>query len=187
MRKANTVCCCCKIPCYVRPGQMKVQRLWFCSRKCHTTHVKSSLLATCRYCGDSFARGSIKAQYCSRACSNKGRKGMVYDGSLKACKYTASVLRRVAVINAYGEFCAICGTPPEWRGKFLQLQVDHIDGDRTRNNLVNLRLLCPNCHTQTTTWGSRKKIKEILEATEVGSSRCLESSSDPNGSIVRCD
>ena len=37
----------------------------------------------------------------------------------------------------------------------LTLQLDHIDGNSDNNNLENLRLLCPNCHTQTDTWVSR--------------------------------
>lgn len=52
--------------------------------------------------------------------------------------------------------CAECGMSPEWNGKPLTLQVDHIDGDRFNNVLENLRFLCPNCHTQTETFGKTK-------------------------------
>lgn len=52
--------------------------------------------------------------------------------------------------------CALCSQLPEWNGKPLVLQLDHIDGDHFNNNLNNLRILCPNCHTQTETWGTRK-------------------------------
>lgn len=48
--------------------------------------------------------------------------------------------------------CARCGNAGEWNGDPLVLQVDHIDGDRTNNVLDNLRLLCPNCHSQTPTF-----------------------------------
>lgn len=54
--------------------------------------------------------------------------------------------------------CAICGLPPEWQGKQLTMQLDHIDGDRGNNEFQNLRFLCPNCHTQTPTYGSKKRI-----------------------------
>lgn len=53
--------------------------------------------------------------------------------------------------------CAICDIPPEWNGLLLVLQLDHIDGDNTNNLLDNLRLLCPNCHSQTDTFTSKNR------------------------------
>ena len=43
----------------------------------------------------------------------------------------------------------------EWQGKPIGLEVDHIDGNYKNNNIDNLRTLCPNCHSQTDTYGSR--------------------------------
>ena len=43
----------------------------------------------------------------------------------------------------------------EWRGRPIPLELDHIDGDRSNNELGNLRLLCPNCHAQTDTYRGR--------------------------------
>ena len=51
--------------------------------------------------------------------------------------------------------CAICGNIGEWNGKQLVLQLDHINGDHFDNRLENLRFLCPNCHSQTETFGSK--------------------------------
>lgn len=45
--------------------------------------------------------------------------------------------------------CADCGGEPEWNGKRLTLQVDHINGINTDHRIENLRFLCPNCHSQT--------------------------------------
>lgn len=55
--------------------------------------------------------------------------------------------------------CAFCGNTGTWNDKPLILHVDHIDGDHSNNNMGNLRFLCPNCHTQTDTFGSRNKKK----------------------------
>lgn len=45
----------------------------------------------------------------------------------------------------------------QWLGKPIVLELDHIDGNRRNNQLENLRLLCPNCHSQTDTWRNRKR------------------------------
>lgn len=53
--------------------------------------------------------------------------------------------------------CSICGQNNEWCGKKLVLQLDHIDGNPNNNTLENTRWLCPNCHTQTDTWGRKSR------------------------------
>lgn len=51
--------------------------------------------------------------------------------------------------------CAKCGLGPEWNGEPLVLQLDHINGVNNDHRRHNLRLLCPNCHTQTDTYGAK--------------------------------
>lgn len=52
--------------------------------------------------------------------------------------------------------CAHCGIS-EWRGKRLVLHLDHVNGINNDNRLVNIRLLCPNCHSQTDTYCNRRR------------------------------
>lgn len=55
--------------------------------------------------------------------------------------------------------CEICGLGEEWNNKVISLTLDHINGIRNDNRLENLRILCPNCHSQTDTFASRNKQK----------------------------
>jgi Homeodomain-like domain/HNH endonuclease len=54
--------------------------------------------------------------------------------------------------------CERCGLT-EWHGRPLSLELHHINGDGLDNRLENLLLLCPNCHSQTDTWGGRNKLR----------------------------
>ena len=53
--------------------------------------------------------------------------------------------------------CSICGIE-SWNNKQIQLELDHIDGNRINHEFNNLRLLCPNCHSQTDTYRSKNRI-----------------------------
>jgi len=55
--------------------------------------------------------------------------------------------------------CEECGIDDKWNNKPLVLQIDHKDGNVTNNISGNLRFLCPNCHTQTPTYGVLKTLK----------------------------
>ena len=50
--------------------------------------------------------------------------------------------------------CSMCGIL-DWNGTKLNMELDHIDGNKYNHNLINLRLLCPNCHSQTDTYRAK--------------------------------
>lgn len=56
--------------------------------------------------------------------------------------------------------CVLCKLGPVWRDKPIHLQLDHKNGDGTDNRLENLRILCPNCHSQTETFGNSTSHRE---------------------------
>lgn len=101
-----------------------------------------------------FIKGGMRKEFA------KPYKHMNIDELLKECKIMKTIKSRLIKEGILKEICSECGLGSEWNGKKLTLQIDHIDGNSENNILTNLRLLCPNCHTQTPTYGS-KKLKNI--------------------------
>jgi hypothetical protein len=76
------------------------------------------------------------------------------ERTLREAKCRTNVKRRLLSAGILENRCDWCGLT-EWRGKPLSIQLDHANGIRNDNRLENLRMLCPNCHSQTETFASR--------------------------------
>jgi len=68
-----------------------------------------------------------------------------------------SLKRRLIQDKLLKEICYICKLKPIWEKKRLVLVIDHINGISNDNRLCNLRLLCPNCNSQTINFAGRNK------------------------------
>ena len=66
-----------------------------------------------------------------------------------------SVLRRWYKKYKNPTNCNICGIPTIWNEKYLELTLDHINGNNHDNRLENLRWVCPNCNSQLDTTNAR--------------------------------
>lgn len=53
--------------------------------------------------------------------------------------------------------CEICGWAEKTIDGYLPLELDHINGDHRDNRLLNLRVLCPNCHSLQPTHRGRRR------------------------------
>ena len=89
-----------------------------------------------------------------------------------------------ALLLERGHCCENCKLAT-WLEKEIVLELEHVDGNKENNTKENLKLLCPNCHSQTLTWrrgtrpGWRRKrytddeMKEaILQSNNLG--QCLK-------------
>jgi hypothetical protein len=83
---------------------------------------------------------------------------------------TSALKKKLLSSDILENRCYECGIT-SWRDKEISLQLDHINGIRSDNRIENLRILCPNCHSQTATYAGknsgkiRKKCKELLRYT----------------------
>ena len=114
------------------------------------------MIGKCKNCGVEFKfhPSQKKGIYCSNKCQGEHK----VREAIESGNYTRA--------NAFTYFkktteykCSCCGIS-DWNDKPITLQIDHIDGDNSNNVIKNLRYLCPNCHTQTDTWGVKNASPE---------------------------
>lgn len=115
----------------------------------------------CLNCGKIISQ---KKKFCDNKCQkeyqylsyiNKWKKGEV--NGLRGKYQTSSYIKTYLFIK-YNTKCARCG----W-GKInpytgnIPLEIEHIDGNYLNNEEDNLTLLCPNCHSLTSTYKGANK------------------------------
>lgn len=75
-----------------------------------------------------------------------------------------SVKRRLIQEGVLAERCKECGGGTSWNGKPIVLVLDHVNGINNDYREENLRLLCPNCNSQTDTFSGRNVRKLRLDS-----------------------
>lgn len=66
--------------------------------------------------------------------------------------------KRLRVILEQDGKCNKCNID-NWLGQTITLEYEHKDGNNENNARENVEALCPNCHSQTSTWRGRKNRK----------------------------
>ena len=108
---------------------------------------------SCEFCNKAFAKtNSTMNKFCSNECFAKYQWERV--SVPKILQGLGGNLKRY-LRETRGECCEKCNQGSIWNNSKLTLQLDHIDGNSDNNSVSNIRLLCPNCHSQTDTFGSK--------------------------------
>jgi hypothetical protein len=98
-----------------------------------------------------------KGLYCCQQCSASDRIKIKFNLGTNWSKGMGTHLKKLK-----GEKCEECGIT-EHNGKPITFQIDHVNGDRRDNRFENLKIMCPNCHSQTPTFGIKNITKEGYE------------------------
>jgi len=97
--------------------------------------------------------------------SNKGRKFIGEKIPLEKIlvedsNYNRSLLKKRLILELnWEEKCFKCGNNGIWQDEKLTIQLDHKNGNSKDNRIDNLRFLCPNCHSQTSTFAGKSRLK----------------------------
>jgi hypothetical protein len=111
----------------------------------------------CIECGNLTTKSQRRQKFCSVKCRATHQKKDTNRRILEGEKVWFRQIRRY-LIETRGEKCEECG----WNKKnpitdTVPLDMDHVDGNHENNELTNLRLLCPNCHSLTPTYKGLNK------------------------------
>ena len=113
----------------------------------------------CEHCGKESSWTHQKTnKFCSMQCRAKHKsnehKQNFFSGLLEKRIDRPTARRYLA--EARGYKCEVCKVS-DWQDKPITLHVDHKNGDPSNDHPDNLRLLCPNCHSQTEFLGGANK------------------------------
>lgn len=109
--------------------------------------VKMLQIDTSHFTGQRHTKGKI-------GCTNRVLLSeLLVEDSIRTL--TVSYKKRIIREGLLENKCDCCGLGCEWQGKPISLQIDHINGNHLDHRIENLRILCPNCHSQTDTFCSK--------------------------------
>ncbi len=95
-------------------------------------------------------------KFCSDYCA---RRKLPLDLVLKN-NSRGQIKKRLLQDGILENVCSECGLRDYWNDKPIVMHLDHINGVNNDNRITNLRMLCPNCHSQQETYAGRNARKK---------------------------
>ena len=110
----------------------------------------------CLFCNDELKKDYKKTRqrkFCSNNCQAQSKRFEIFKIIESGDTTLASKNYKNYLIHKYGAKCMECG----WNKKntisnTIPIELEHIDGNSENNDLKNLKILCPNCHSLTPTY-----------------------------------
>lgn len=124
------------------------------------------MIGNCTNCKKEFSFNpyNTRGKYCCIPCDHEHREKQKniltenrYLDWLAGIDLGIKNIRKVVkefLIRRDGYKCSCCGIN-QHNGKPITLWIDHIDGDATNNHHSNFRFMCPNCDSQSETFGGK--------------------------------
>jgi Zn finger protein HypA/HybF involved in hydrogenase expression len=133
--------------------------LKFCSRSCSNTFnnkIVNKLEIFCGCCNKPLKNS--RSLYCNSKCYRDYQDQIIFTKIENGDTSFSDKTCKRFLIHKYGNKCMECdwNKVNETTGK-VPIQLEHIDGHSENNTLSNLKLLCPNCHSLTSTFGALNK------------------------------
>lgn len=142
----------------------------FCTQSCAAIFNNANRLITPKNCNKvkklktkklirnycDFCKKECKTKFCTRDCVAKSKYEALKINWLNGELNVPNRRLRRYLTELFGYKCKICGVS-EWNGAKITLEVEHVDGNSENSNVENVCLICPNCHSQTSTYKSKNK------------------------------
>jgi hypothetical protein len=146
----------------------------YCSRKCANSRTFSEETKEKKRIASKKYAAQFSSEEWALKCTNKTKRLFSEEERKKIGETTKRIAKhrllttkcenfksigavKKKLILEKGYKCVLCGLGDSWKDKPLTLEIDHIDGCRKNNKIENIRLLCPNCHSQTNNFRGRAK------------------------------
>ena len=155
--KPNTSCSWCQAPLWRKPSALAARSKFFCNKECQNHAVAGGLLRVGPEPAGKKPRvlkGSVYQQNVTKWLDGNNDVTLYRSKTTGLPVDTRSFVKR-HLIETRGDKCEDCGFSGVNRktGNSI-IQMDHVNGNCFDNTPKNLKLLCPNCHAMTETYGA---------------------------------